>query len=54
MGAGVSSWGPAIFAVGEDLPVLKKRTKTFLETLPEGGSCFITQANNVGAAVEIT
>ena len=51
-GAGVSSWGPAIFAVGEDLPVLKKRTKTFLEALPEGGSCFITQANNVGAMVK--
>ncbi len=54
IGAGVSSWGPAIFAIGGDLPALKKRTKTFLETLPEGGSCFITQANNVGAAVEIT
>ena len=51
VGAGISSWGPAIFAVGEDLPALKKQTETFLQTLPEGGSCFITNANNVGAAV---
>lgn len=53
VGAGVSSWGPAIFAVGEDLPALKKRTETFLQTLPEGGTCFITNANNRGAAVTV-
>ena len=54
MGAGVSSWGPAIFAVGNDLPTLKEKTEAFLQTLPEGGFCFITNANNVGAAVTIT
>lgn len=54
MGAGVSSWGPAIFAVGEDLRVLKERTEAFLQALPEGGSCFITRASNVGAAVKVT
>lgn len=54
IGAGVSSWGPAIFAIGGDLPALKEKTETFLQTLPEGGSCFITQANNVGAAVKVT
>ena len=53
IGAGISSWGPAIFAIGEDIPALKKRTETFLQTLPEGGSCFITNANNVGAAVMV-
>ena len=49
IGAGVSSWGPAIFAVGDELPALKEKTEVFLETLPEGGTCFITGANNVGA-----
>lgn len=53
MGAGVSSWGPAIFAVGDDLPTLKEKTETFLQTLPEGGTCFITNANNVGAMVTV-
>ena len=53
MGAGVSSWGPAIFAVGPDLPTLQEKTETFLQTLPEGGTCFITNANNVGAAIAI-
>ena len=53
IGAGVSSWGPAIFAVGDDLPALKEKTELFLQTLPEGGTCFITNANNVGAAVKV-
>ena len=53
MGAGVSSWGPAIFAVGEDLLTLMEKTEAFLQTLPEGGTCFITHANNVGAAIKV-
>ena len=53
IGAGVSSWGPAIFAVGENLSSLKEKTETFLQTLPEGGTCFITNANNRGAAVTV-
>jgi beta-ribofuranosylaminobenzene 5'-phosphate synthase len=52
IGAGVSSWGPAIFAVGEDLPPLEAKTEAFLKTSPGGGVCFITRANNVGAQVE--
>jgi len=51
MGAGVSSWGPAIFAVGEDLHTLHGKTEAFLDSLPNGGSCFITRANNFGAQV---
>ena len=53
MGAGVSSWGPAVFAIGNALPALKEKTETFLQTLPEGGTCFITNANNVGAVVTV-
>lgn len=52
IGAGVSSWGPAIFAIGEDLPALQKKTEAFLKTLPDGGTCFITQTNNTGARVD--
>ncbi len=53
VGAGVSSWGPAIFVVGENLSSLKEKTEAFLQTLPEGGTCFITNANNRGAAVTV-
>ena len=53
MGAGVSSWGPAIFTVGDNLLALKEKTEGFLQTLPEGGTCFITNANNIGAAVKV-
>ena len=52
LGAGISSWGPAIFAVGDDLPELQQKTQQFLQTLPAGGTCFITQANNTGARVK--
>ncbi len=52
IGAGVSSWGAAIFAVGENLAALHRKTEAFLDSLPDGGSCFITQPNNVGARVE--
>ena len=50
-GAGVSSWGSAICVVGEDIDRLKQDTEAFLKTLPSGGSCFVTQANNLGAHV---
>ncbi len=53
IGAGVSSWGPAIFAVGENLSALHRKTEAFLDSLPDGGSCFVTQPNNVGARVEL-
>lgn len=50
-GAGVSSWGPAICVLGEEIRELKRETESFLKTLPSGGSCFITQASNLGAQV---
>ena len=50
-GAGVSSWGPAICVMAEDVEKLKQETDAFLKTLPKGGTCFITQANNLGASV---
>ena len=52
LGAGVSSWGPAICAISDKIDVLKRRTEKFLSTLPEGGTCFITSANNIGAQIE--
>lgn len=51
LGAGVSSWGPAICAVSLDIEELKRRTEAFLGALPKGGSCFVTRANNVGAQI---
>ena len=53
IGAGVSSWGPAIFAVGENLSDLHRKTEAFFDALPDGGSCFLTQPNNLGARVEL-
>ena len=50
-GAAVSSWGPAICVIAEDIDRLKLETEAFLKTLPDGGTCFITQANNLGARV---
>ena len=50
-GAGVSSWGPAICVIAENIHKLKQETEAFLKTLPNGGTCFITQANNLGASV---
>ena len=50
-GAGVSSWGSAICAVGENIDALKQDTEAFLKTLPSGGACFVTQASNLGAHV---
>lgn len=54
LGAGVSSWGPAICAVCEDVTGLKAKTENFLQTLPNGGSCFVTFPNNVGVEIERT
>lgn len=50
-GAGVSSWGSAICVVGADIERLRQDTEAFLKTLPNGGSCFVTRANDVGAEV---
>ena len=50
-GAGVSSWGPAICVITEDVDGFKQETDAFLKTLPNGGTSFITYANNFGASV---
>jgi len=52
IGVGLSSWGPALYVFGEDLERLQKKTSQFLSSLPNGGMCFITKANNVGAEVK--
>lgn len=56
LGVGLSSWGPAIYAFGEEeeLSQLKSKTEEFLNHLPEGGICYLTRANNKGAEVTIT
>lgn len=51
LGAGVSSWGPAICVISEDIVKLKQKTETFLSSLPNGGTCFVTCANNTGAEI---
>ncbi len=51
LGAGVSSWGPAICAISEDIVKLKQKAETFLSSLPNGGTCFVTCANNTGAEI---
>lgn len=53
IGVGLSSWGPALYVFGDDLETLRERTQQFLSSLPDGGECFMTKANNVGAAVEV-
>jgi len=52
IGAGVSSWGPGIVAVGDDIGTLFQRTQNFLANTPFGGDCFITRANNSGATIK--
>ena len=52
IGAGVSSWGPAIVALSDNIKNLKEKTESFLSSLPHGGTCFITYANNKGVEIE--
>ena len=52
LGAGVSSWGPAICAISDDIDKLKHNAENFLSNLPNGGTCFITNANNKGVEIE--
>ena len=52
LGVGVSSWGPAICAVSEDIEGLKQKKEVFLRELPSGGTCFVTKANNTGAYIK--
>jgi beta-ribofuranosylaminobenzene 5'-phosphate synthase len=50
VGVGMSSWGPALFAFGEDLTELCEKTQNFLDE-NIGGTCFITRANNTGMKI---
>ena len=52
LGAGVSSWGPAICALSDDIEGLKRKAEEFLGKLPSGGTCFVTSANNTGAQIK--
>ena len=54
VGVGLSSWGPALYALGEDLEPLQEETRGFLACLPDGGTCFITKANNIGAKCDVS
>jgi beta-ribofuranosylaminobenzene 5'-phosphate synthase len=50
-GAGMSSFGPTVYAIGEDAEYLKKVAEEFLEGK---GQVFITKARNNGARIENT
>jgi erythritol/L-threitol dehydrogenase len=50
LGVRMSSWGSALFAFGEDLKGLQKKTQRFLDK-NMGGTCFITKANNQGMKI---
>ncbi len=49
-GAGMSSFGPAVYAFGEEAENLRKAAKEFLG---ERGHAFITRARNKGARINI-
>ncbi|MFC1885740.1 beta-ribofuranosylaminobenzene 5'-phosphate synthase, partial [Thermodesulfobacteriota bacterium] len=49
-GVGMSSWGPSVYAFGEDLSDLKKKTQTWLDN-HGGGETILTKANNVGIRI---
>ena len=46
-GVGMSSWGPSIYAFGEDLAPLKQKVDEWLEN-HGGGASVLTKANNTG------
>ena len=46
-GVGMSSWGPSLFAFGEDLSELHQRARAWLDA-HGGGEAILTKANNVG------
>lgn len=49
-GVGMSSWGPTLFAFGEDLTQLRDKTQAFMAERT-GGSCLLTKADNQGMRV---
>jgi beta-ribofuranosylaminobenzene 5'-phosphate synthase len=50
VGAGMSSWGPALYAFGEDLSGLHGKTEEWLAS-HGGGRAILTKANNTGMRV---
>jgi len=50
IGVGMSSWGPTLFAFGEQLTDLCEKTRRFLDENMDG-TCFVTRANNTGMKV---
>ena len=48
IGVGMSSWGPSLFAFGEDLRELRAKTDAWLAA-HGGGETVLTKANNTGA-----
>ena len=46
-GVGMSSWGPTLFAFGEDLSALRDKAREWLSS-KGGGEAFLTRANNHG------
>ena len=47
IGVGMSSWGPAVFAFGENLLELQKKARAWLDS-HGGGEAVLTKANNFG------
>ena len=50
MGVGMSSWGPSVYAFGEDLSQLQQKADEWLEN-NGGGKTILTKANNVGMRI---
>lgn len=46
-GVGMSSWGPTVFALGQDLAALQRDMQAWLQARG-GGEAFVTAADNVG------
>ena len=46
-GVGMSSWGPTLYAFGDDLSALRDRAESWLSSMG-GGEVLLTRANNVG------
>jgi beta-ribofuranosylaminobenzene 5'-phosphate synthase len=50
LGVGMSSWGPAIYAFGENLAPLKQNVDDWLDN-HGGGQAVLTKANNTGMSI---
>ena len=47
----MSSWGPALYAFGQDLSELKQKAKAWLAS-HGGGEVILTKANNHGMQIK--